>query len=82
MPTTLSSTPQESSVSGGYVFCDVQSVVTTMVTTVVTTNEQVSVSICDKLLGDRWSSSFNSHYKLDKASKVAGDIFTECVLMS
>ena len=54
MPTTLSSTPQESTVSGRYVFRGVQYNIT-----VATTNQQVSVSVFGKWLGDRWSYSFD-----------------------
>ena len=74
---TLSSTPQESSVSERYGFRGVQYNIT-----VTTSKQHVPVSVCDKLMGDCWSFSFHSYYRFNKASKVAGNAFTECVLMS
>ena len=74
---TLSSTPQKSSLRDSYVFRGTHYNIT-----VTTSRQQVPVSVCTKLLGDRWSSLFDFYYRFNKASKVAGNVFTEFVVMS
>ena len=59
MTMTLPSNLKESYVSGWYVFRFVQ-----YNTTVNTTNLQISVSVCDKLLDNHWSSSCDSDCRI------------------
>ena len=77
MTMTLPSNLKESYVSGWYVFRFVQ-----YNTTVNTTNLQISVSVRDNLLTITGVPRVILTVGLDKAIKVAGEIFTECVVLS